>query len=291
MKRSQKERIGNLAMMIPALGFLGVFFVYPLSFVFYWSLRNYYPVRHRNDFVFLDNFIKVFGSRDFLHALTNNFVFVGSVVAVTFVLGLGMALLVNRRFRGSKIFSLVLVLPMLYIPASSAVLWSLVYNRDFGVLNLILSFLGFGRRMWLASPDLALWAVMLTDIWAWTPWTFLILYAGLQNLPREPVESAVIDGASSLQVLWYITLPMLRPVISIAIVLKALYSFRIFDYIWVMTKGGPGGASEVLSTYVYKTGFRQFKYGFASAMSVVMILISLGMVLVLVSLVRRAERG
>ena len=152
-----------------------------------------------------------------------------------------------------------------------------MYNYDIGVINNVANSLHILRVDWLGDPKMALISVLITDIWAWTPWMFLILLAGLEGLPAETIEAARIDGASGLRLIWMIMLPMMRPIYQVAISLKAIDTFRTFDYVWVMTGGGPGSSSDILSTYIYKSAFKNLAYGYSAAISLVVLVFTVAL--------------
>ncbi|MBI3695359.1 MAG: sugar ABC transporter permease, partial [Acidobacteria bacterium] len=182
-------------------------------------------------------------------------------------------LLVSREFRGRRVLRSILLIPMLLPPVVVAVIWRLILNPEFGVLNGTLRSLGFNtaKLTWAASEKTAMLSVILVDVWQWTPFMFLLLLAGLQGLPVEPFEAAVVDGASGWQVFRRLTLPMLRPVIAIAVLLRGMDLLRVFDQIFILTQGGPGFATETVTLYIYRTAFRFYNFGYAAAMSFVLL--------------------
>jgi ABC-type sugar transport system permease subunit len=290
IKKKKKQAI---IMVTPAFSIVLILLILPLIFSFYLSFRNYDILKGTKDFVGFSNYYKILQDNSFFRAIIRNLIYVGGVIGLNFLIGLGMALIVhqidNKFIR--KTITTIIVLPMMLIPASAAVFWRVIYNKEFGILNQFINFFGFERIAWLASDKLALYAVMFTDIWSWTPWMFLVLFAGLQNISREVIEAAQIDGASFWQVLRYITLPLLKPIIFIAIMLKSIDTFRTFDYVWIMTNGGPGESSQIIGTFIYRTAFRFFKYGYASSIAIVQFLIaSLLSILFLVFLTKKEKQ-
>ena len=164
-----------------------------------------------------------------------------------------------------------------------------MYLTNFGTVNHILDFFGLDRFAWLASGKMAIYGVMFADIWSWTPWMFLILYGGLRTLPTEPMEAAEIDGASTWRILWNIILPLLSPVIIIAITLKSIDTFKTFDYVWIMTRGGPGGSSHIASTYIYETAMNNLNYGYGAAMAIIVLLICFMMAIGFIFILKKTE--
>jgi multiple sugar transport system permease protein len=195
-------------------------------------------------------------------------------VPVQFVLGLTVALILNEIVH--KIIGflrVVLILPAMMTPVVVGIVWRLMYNPDIGMFNYILSFFHLPPVVWTGMPETALLSVAMADSWEWTPFMALIILAGLQALPREPFEAAIVDGASYLRVLRFITLPLLRPVMVVAILIRLMDSFKAFDLIFVLTQGGPGMSTEILNYYTYRTGFKFFHMGYASALSWLLVVI------------------
>jgi multiple sugar transport system permease protein len=252
--------------LAPALAVLGLLSIYPLIFAVEVSLRT-------SSGYGLGNFARLANDRLFLISLGQTLLYTAGALAVEFPLGFALALLVNREFRGRRVLRSLLLVPMLLPPVVVAVIWRLILNPEFGVLNGTLRGWGFptARLTWAAAESTAMLSVILVDVWQWTPFLFLLLLAGLQGLPVEPFEAAVVDGASRLQVFLRLTLPMLRPVIAIAVLLRAMDLLRVFDQIFILTQGGPGFATETVTLYIYRTAFRFYNFGYAAAMSFVLL--------------------
>jgi len=191
-------------------------------------------------------------------------------------LGLALALLLNHEIRGRGVFRAALLVPMMLPAVVVGVVWRLMLNPNFGAINGTLKGFGFNTEAltWTASPRLALLSVIVVDIWQWTPFVFLVLLAGLQAIPQEPYEAAKIDGSSQWQTFRYVTLPLLKPAILIALLLRTMDLLRVFDQIFILTEGGPGFATETISLYIYRAAFRFFDFGYAAAMSFVLLAIT-----------------
>jgi len=189
---------------------------------------------------------------------------------------LGLAVLLDRPLRGRSLFRSALLIPMMLPPVVVGVVWRLMLNADFGAINGTLKGAGANTDSltWTASPVLALASVIAVDIWQWTPFMFLVLLAGLQAIPQEPYEAALIDGSSAWQTFRYVTLPLLKPAILIALLLRTMDLLRVFDQIFILTEGGPGFATETVSLYIYRTAFRFFDFGYAAAMSFVLLVLT-----------------
>jgi multiple sugar transport system permease protein len=237
------------------------------------SLTNLDFLKNTKAFVGLANYWKALRDPEFYLSLFRNVVYVVVVVAFNFAIGLGMALVCNQRFAGNRIFRAIIVFPMLLIPTAAAVLWRFMYNYDLGLINKLLALFRLKPVNWLGDTRFALMSILITDIWAWTPWMFLILLAGLEGLPQEPLEAARIDGATGWSLVRLVILPMLRPITRVAVSLKAIETFRTFDYVFVMTRGGPGSSSDILSTFIYKNAFKNLKYGYSTALSLIVLVV------------------
>jgi multiple sugar transport system permease protein len=238
----------------------------------YLAFRDYDPAYDTNDFVGLANFREIFAGGGLRH-VGRTFLYTGVCVSASLVLGLALALLVTAveaafSRRAAVALRQVVVMPMIFIPAAAGVMWSFAYTEHYGWVNHLLALVGLPTYPWLVSHA-AFYLVMLTDVWGWTPFMFLVLLAGLQSLPPEPLEAARADGAGSWQTFRHVVLPMLRPVILIALTIKTLDTYRAFDYLWIMTQGGPGTASTTLNVATYKTAFMELKLGKASAYGLV----------------------
>lgn len=239
------------------------------------GLRNYYYA------LFQDPYFRI--------SLRVTLVYVLAVVGIELMLGLGIALLLNRPLSKIGFYRTALVIPSTMTPVVVGIMWRLLYNPELGTLNYFLELFGFKPLNWLGDPSLALPSVIMADVWEWTPFMALILLAGLQALPRDPFEAAIVDGASSSQVFRYVTLPLLLPTIVVAVLLRMMDAFKTFDLIFVLTKGGPGMSTEVLSYYTYRYGFKFFHIGQASALSYILLVIIIVITRVLLRYLRIGE--
>ena len=205
--------------------------------------------------------------------MVHTFVYAAAALTCEFLLGLGLALLLNNQIRGRGFFRASLLVPMMLPTVVVGVVWRLMLNPNFGAVNETLKQFGIDTESltWTASPKLALLSVIAVDVWQWTPFVFLVLLAGLQAIPQEPYEAALIDGSSRWQTFWHVTLPLLKPSILIVLLLRTMDLLRVFDQIFILTEGGPGFATETISLYIYRTAFRFFDFGYAAAMSFVLL--------------------
>jgi multiple sugar transport system permease protein len=227
----------------------------------------------------------------FRAGLRNTFVFVIAAVAAQIVIGFFLALMVSRIRRGRTLYRAVFLLPILIPGIVIGAIWKLMYNYDFGIINQFVGLLGFMPQDWLGQHSTALLSVIVVDVWHWTPFCFLLLLAGIQSLPEDVFEAARIDGASGWQELWLITLPMMWPTIIVTAVFRLAVAFKVFDEVFLLTGGGPGTATEVLSFTIYQRFFTEDRVGYGSALAIAAIfLASLLLILTLAARRREASR-
>ena len=224
----------------------------------------------------LGNFARLFSDQFFLAALGHTLVYAACALTLEFFLGLGLAVLMNNQLRGRGFFRAALLVPMMLPTVVAGVVWRLMLNPNFGAVNGTLKGMGLNTTAltWTSSPRLAMLSVVAVDVWQWTPFMFLILLAGLQAIPQEPYEAALIDGSSAWQTFRHVTLPLLKPAILVALLLRTMDLLRVFDQVFILTEGGPGFATETISLYIYRTAFRFSDFGYAAAMSFVLLIIT-----------------
>jgi multiple sugar transport system permease protein len=237
----------------------------------------------------LDNYVHLWTDPQFINSLWVTVRFVALSVAVETVLGLALALFCVREFRGIRLLRTVLIVPMVITPVVVAIVLRLIYASDAGMLTVVSEALGGQPIQILGQPTRAFLGLVALDVWEWTPLMFLILLAGLQSLPTEPFEAARVDGAGPWRTFVDHTLPMLRPVLAIAIVLRTIDAFGTFDQVFVLTRGGPGEATRLLSIFGYDTAFKFQQTGYAAALFVTMGVLVLALALAAVRLLRRVE--
>ena len=209
----------------------------------------------------------------FRTALRNTVVFVVAAVSIEMVLGFFLALVASQVTRGSGIYRTILVIPILVPAVAIGSMWKLMYNYDFGIINTLFRAVGLPGQTWLAELNMALPAVILVDMWHWIPFVFLIVLAGLESLPVEVLEAAGVDGANAWQRLWNVILPLVWPTLSVALMFRTIGSFKVFDEIFLLTSGGPGTATEVVSLYIYQVFFSENRMGYGALISLVTIVI------------------
>jgi len=267
---NRRELLLPLLFITPAVVVLLTLSIYPLIYSVTISLQR----DTASGTVWgLGNFTRLFTDVFFWTAMAHTFVYAGAALTCEFLLGLGLALLLNAQIRGRGFFRASLLVPMMLPPVVVGVVWRLMLNPDFGAINGTLKWFGISTESltWTASPRLAMLSVIAVDVWQWTPFVFLVLLAGLQAIPQEPYEAALIDGSSRWQTFRHVTLPLLKPAILIVLLLRTMDLLRVFDQIFILTEGGPGFATETISLYIYRTAFRFFDFGYAAAMSFVLL--------------------
>ncbi|MDO9130270.1 MAG: sugar ABC transporter permease, partial [Anaerolineales bacterium] len=210
-----------------------------------------------------------------LNSIKITFTFVILAISFEFILGMALALLLNQELKAKGLFRSLIFLPMMCTNVVIGLMWRLLLNYQYGLVNYYLGQLGFLPIEWLSSPKVAMASVVLVDVWNTTSFVALMLLAGLQSLPEEPYEAAKIDGASAIQSFFYLTLPLLKPIILVALLWRFIDTFRIFDVIYLLTAGGPARVTETVSIYIYRYAFQSFNLGVAAASSFIMLLIML----------------
>jgi len=269
-----RHRLVWVLLLLPALLIVLGLTVYPLFQVGFLSLFRYDYTAGTKEFIGLFNYVEILKNRFFLTSIRNTVVFAITATAAEVIGGLLLALLFNRPFRGRRLILPFVILPMMLSTMVVSAIWRAWFHYDYGFLNTVLGSVGLQGVRWLFDPDLALFSIVLVDFWQWTPLAFLILLAGLQSIPNELPEAAKVDGASRWQLFQNVTLPLLRNPLLLAILLRTVDSFKLFDKVYALTGGGPGLATETISMYVYREGFKFFNVGAASAGSVVMLSVS-----------------
>ena len=226
-------------------------------------------------FAGLDNYAWVLQDPNFHESFFVTITFAFSVVVLEMFVGVGLALMLERPIRGMSVFRTIFILPMMIAPIVVGLIWRYMYNPQFGILNKTLKSWGFESIPWLSSPDWALPSVIIADIWQWTPFIFILSLAALQSQPKSLVEASRIDGASSWQQIVYIKIPLMMPVLVVAALLRLIDAFKVLEVIFIMTNGGPGLSTEILSLQIYKTAFVSWELGRAAALSNILLAIVL----------------
>lgn len=269
--------------IMPALIFVIVMMAFPILYTLRLSFTQWSMSATRAPvWLGLANYKSLFSSDPrFWGAVGRTFAFTMIAVAVETILGVVIALVLNRETRGQNFIKTLFLLPMIATPVAVGMVWLLMYEPSIGVLNYLLGLIGLPQGLWLASPQQALGSLILVDVWQWTPMITLIVLAGLASLSREPFEAAIVDGASRLQIIRHITIPLIQPTIVASVILRSIDAFKTYDIIYTMTQGGPGFATETLNIYSFVLGFQYFQMGKASALLMIFFALVLGLAIIL----------
>ncbi len=261
--------------LLPALVILLVMTVYPTIQLLRLSVSTVSAEEGRYIWTFsgLENLRTFLTDQIFLISMRNTVLFVIVTVTVEMILGFLLALFMSHLKRRVGLYRTIIMIPILVPAVAIGSVWRLMYNFDFGIFNRFLIWLGLPPQMWTGDPNLALPAVMLVDIWHWVAFVFLLMLAGIESLPREPIEAARVDGASDWQLLRHVVIPLLRPTILVTLMFRTIFAFKVFDEVFLLTAGGPGTATEVISMYINRVFFLQFRMGYGAFLSLITILL------------------
>lgn len=285
----EDQTLFSWQLVLPALVMLVLFQVVPIALGVLNSLRKFSTFETRVVWNGFRNYAHILTDPHFFGTiLPNTLLFVLLAVSIELVLGMGIAILINRRIALAGAVRTLLLLPLMVAPLLSGLMFAWMFNDQFGVANVVMKALGFSPVAWLTQRWTAFSVIILADVWTWTPWFVVILFAGLQTLPRDPHEAAMLDGATPWQVFWHVTLPLLFPVLAVTLVLRSFDAFRVFDVVWAVTGGGPGRGTEVFSVYTYKEAFGFMKFGTAAAAANIGALIQMVIGFLFYRTVRRA---
>ena len=294
VRRRRSSQWAAWGFLAPVVVYLVLFYAYPLYRNVDLSVRNYTVRSFINGdapFTGFANFRTIFADPTFWPAFVHTFVFTFGSLIFQYSIGLALAVFFTRRFPLSTTLRALFLVPWLLPLIVSASTWSWMFNSDSGVVNSALSAIGISPINWLTSPQWALVSVTIANIWIGVPFNLVVLYSGLQNIPESLYEAAALDGASGWKTFWRITFPLLRPVTAITLLVGFIYTLKVFDIIWIMTKGGPGNASTTLSTWSYRLGFGTLvpKFGQGAAVGSILIVVAVVFGLVYLRLQRNLE--
>jgi multiple sugar transport system permease protein len=260
--------------LAPAVIIMILLVVFPTFFSIFISLNRWNLTESETrTFIWFSNYASMFKETRFWEALARTFVFTAVSTGISLVIGMILALLLNRPLPAKNLIRSLLIAPMIVTPVVVGLTWRFMYNPELGMINYLLSVLGLEKIAFLGKTATSLPAVIVTDIWQYTPFALLIILAGLESLPKDPFEAAQIDGASESQTFWWITLPMMKGPLLVAVLFRVMFSFNTFDTIYVMTGGGPGRSSETLVMYAYRLGFEQWHMGESAAVAIIMLVL------------------
>jgi multiple sugar transport system permease protein len=280
------ERYVPWILLAPTLLIMTLVGFFPLLHSLYMSLTSYRPTEadKPQGFTGLDNYIQAFSDAQFGYALLLTGLFTAVSVTLSLVLAILLSLLYNLNLRGFLLMRTIVLVPMLITPIAVGITWRIMMMPDLGVLNFLLSLLGVSPQSWASARGSALASMILVDVWQWTPFMFIVVFAGLRALPRSPFEAAAIDGAGPLRTFFSVTLPMLKPVIIVAALLRIIDAMRTYDTVYIITRGGPDFATDLVSVYLQRVNFKFFDLGYGAALSWLTLLTLLAVVLIFVRL-------
>jgi multiple sugar transport system permease protein len=272
----------------PALAITAAVIVFPWLFTIYMSLHDW-KIGQQREFVGIANFVKLAGDARFIESIGHTLYFTALAVVLPLVFGTAAALVFNERFPLRGLFRAIFILPMMATPVAVALVWTMMFHPQLGVLNYLLSTVGLPPQLWVYSPQTVIPSLVMVEVWHWTPLVMLIVLGGLAAAPTEPYDSAKIDGANGWQMFRHITLPLIMPFILVAAVIRTIDALKAFDTIYVITGGGPGTASETLNIFLYLQAFSFYNIGYASAVTIVFFVLIIGLALVLLWLRQKAK--
>jgi len=261
--------------LFPAVLLLFCIVMYPFLRSLFVSFTSWYlPDPESMKFIGLRNYVSLFTDASIHEAFKVAFIFLGITISMQMIIGIGLATWLNSPYlKWSKVFRSIVIIPMMLAPSVVATLWRIMYVGQYGIITYFGSLLGLRNIGWIDNPKIVLYSLCIVDIWQWTPFVVLIILAGLQSIDQELIEAAQVDGAKNLKIYMYITLPLLRPHIIIAFIMRVIFGFRAFEIFRIITKGGPGKSTETIMLTLYLKGFQFLKIGEASALSYLLLLI------------------
>jgi|LDZT01.1.fsa_nt_gi glucose/mannose transport system permease protein len=286
------KRVQILLFILPGLILVGLFVYGFTAWTFQVSLTNWRDVGSAGDFVGLDNYIRLF-SRDrvFKASLVNTLKLTLVFIGVTIPLGLFLAVLLDLNLKGKQLFRLIFLLPLSFSFVASASMWTWMFSPEIGSVNALLRAIGLDSltQPWITSDRQALICIAIAYVWQFSGFSTLVYYAGISGVAPEISEAAKIDGASTFQRYMKVIIPMQRPATLTVLMILLMYSLRVFDLVWLMTGGGPGSSTEILSTFMFRTAFNRNRFGYGAAVGIVMFTISILIVIPFFTRLRRSE--
>lgn len=273
----------------PTVIYLLIFAIFPLIYSLYLAFHELDKTANTFKLVGVANFVELVQDPDFIQSFNNTLVFVIVAVAFEMVLGFALALFFNRPLFAKDFVRTLIILPMMMTPVAVGLMWRFMLSADFGMINYVITLFHGTPINWVGEANTALMSVMLVDIWQWTPFCFLLAYAGLQAIPDEILEAAVVDGANYWQILGQITIPILKPIFTLTLLFRVIDSFKVFDIVYALTFGGPGHSSSTLSFYIFQNGLMFSRPGYASAMSYVLVMVVILLTTVFIRVLRQGQ--
>lgn len=285
------KKISSYLLILPALLFLLVFLIYPMLNTVYqsfWKLSFFEP--DAGTFVGFKNYVKLFSQSGFKASLSFTLRFTFVCIALEFVIGLFLALLLRKITRGGTLIRTISIFPYMIAPIAAGQIWRLLFGLDYGIVNYALGMVSVDSVNWLGSNMGAFWAIVITQVWKSTPFVMLILLSGLQSIPTEVYEAAVVDGANAWRTFRHITIPLLIPSITIALVFETIFKLRVYDLVITLTGGGPGKATTPLGVMLKQNYFQTYEAGYAGAISGILILLGAAFSVLYIFLINRQPK-
>jgi len=274
-KSRTTKRNTALALIVPTSIILAVINLYPFFYALNLSFHRWNMARPARgyEFVGLANYATAFSDPRFLNSVSRTIIFVVFAVSIEFLLGFGIAFVLNTNLKGMDLIRKIVIIPVMVMPIVASLIWFYMFNQRYGVINWALGLIGVPPQAWLTSKTLAMPSLIIADVWQWTPFMMLVILAGLRSLPEYVYEAAQIDGLSKWQTFRRVTVPLLTPTILIIVLLRIMDAFKLFDLVYTMTTGGPAGSTETLSYYIYIQAFQFFELGYAAALAILMLIL------------------
>ncbi|GLS22401.1 sugar ABC transporter permease [Labrys miyagiensis] len=282
------------AFVAPSIICLACVIGYPLVQAIATSLYRWNLISGNQRWAGINNFIDILQNPDTVQVAVTTSIYTGLAVAIEFVAGYALALVIragmSRRLRGFPMFRVILCVPLFIAPLIWAFYFRSIYGPNFGAFNELLAWFGLPGVPWVNDPNLAIYSLVVADAWQWTPFMFAIILAGMQTVPEEVLEAARVDGASTFQILYLVELPILKPILLIALLLRMIDALKNIDLIIVITQGGPGTSTEILNYYAYRTSFLDFQVGRGAALSLIVFAVIMALVLLLLTALRSPDK-
>lgn len=277
MNTARLNRLTPYMFLAPAACVMAIALLYPIGYMVWASFLDWNPSQRigEADYVGLRNYIFLLGDESFRESFWVTIKFAAIVVTLEMFLGVGLALLLDRKLRGMSVLRTVFILPMMIAPIVVGLMWRYMYHPSVGVFNRTLKSLGFDPIPWLSDGSWAFTSIIIADVWQWTPFIFILSLAALQSMPSSAMEAARIDGANGWQLIWFIKLPLMLPVLIVTALLRLIDAFKVLEVILVMTNGGPGLSTEILSLRISRTASEFRELGVAAAMSNLLLILLL----------------
>ena len=289
-RRKALRRFNPYFYILPGIVYIVITTIVPLVY----SLRTSFSEERGGSigapkFIGLDNYFSIFQDQSFWHSVQVTLVYTSATVILEMLVGTALALVLIRLRRGRKLSRVLFVIPFSLPPVVVGLMYLLILDRGNGILNYLLSLLGIDAVSWLGDPSVALWAIISVDIWQWTPFVIISALAALESMPGDVLEAGIVDGANPRQLLRWIILPLIKPVLLVVALTRALTSLKVFDIVFVLTSGGPGRATETLSYNIYIDAFQRFDFGHSAALSWILIMLAMLLSIPLVRAMLRSD--